>query len=141
MKFTCDDGNIYVSMESDEPFNKILIRIGNDGQPLDIKDSKKIFKRFTQSESLLTRRIEGSGIGLSISKAIIEMHKGDIYVNTKIKKGTEFCIELPIRKIMNYKEVNIREKSRIAKIEKFHIEFSDIYDLDNKIIEKNNNNI
>lgn len=141
MKFTCDDGNIYVSIESDQPFNRVLIRIGNDGQPLDIKDSKKIFKRFTQSESLLTRRIEGSGIGLSISKALIEMHKGDIYVNTKVKKGTEFCIELPIRKVMNCKEVNIREKSRIAKIEKFHIEFSDIYDLDNKIIEKNNINI
>ena len=141
MKFTSDDGNIYVSIESDQPFNRVLIRIGNDGQPLDIKDSKKIFKRFTQSESLLTRRIEGSGIGLSISKALMEMHKGDIYVNTKVKKGTEFCIELPIRKIMNCKEVNIREKSRIAKIEKFHIEFSDIYDLDNKIIEKNNINI
>ena len=134
MKFTSEDGNIYVSIESNEPFNKVLIRIGNDGHPLDIKDSEKIFKRFTQSESLLTRRIEGSGIGLSISKSLIEMHKGDIYVNTKVKKGAEFCIELPIRKVMNNKEINVREKNIIAKIEKLHIEFSDIYDLDNNNI-------
>lgn len=141
MKFTSNNGNIYVSIESKEPFNEVLIRIGNDGHPLDIKDSEKIFKRFTQSESLLTRRIEGSGIGLSISKSLIEMHKGNIYVNTEVTNGTEFCIELPIRKIMNYKEPNVREKSIISRIEKLDIEFSDIYDLDNKIIEKSSNNI
>lgn len=134
MKFTSNNGNIYVSIESKEPFDKILIRVGNDGQPIDIKDRDKIFKRFTQSENLLTRRIEGSGIGLSISKSLIEMHKGDIYVNTEIKDCTEFCIELPIRKIMNHKEPNVREKSITSRIEKFDIEFSDIYDLNNKII-------
>lgn len=139
MKFTSNNGNIYVIIESKEPFNKILIRIGNDGQPIDIKDRDKIFKRFTQSENLLTRRIEGSGIGLSISKSLIEMHKGDIYVNTEVKNGTEFCIELPIRKIMNHKEPNVREKSITSRIEKFDIEFSDIYDLENRIIEKDKN--
>ena len=127
MKFTTPNGNIYVSMEINDKCNKVIIRIGNDGQQISIEDSKKIFQRFTRSEDLLTRSKEGSGIGLSISKSLVELHKGIIYVNTEVKEGTEFCIELPIRRLKNFKGTNVREKSIVSKVEKFHIEFSDIY--------------
>jgi signal transduction histidine kinase len=75
----------------------------------------------------MTRKSEGSGIGLSLVKSLVEMHKGSIYVNTEISKGTEFCIELPIRKIMNNKTNYSMKKSLNSKVEKFDIEFSDIY--------------
>lgn len=127
MKFTNYDGNIYVSMEVNDECNKVIIKIGNDGQPISIEDSEKIFERFTQSENLLTRSIEGSGIGLSLVKSLVELHEGVIYVNTEVSKGTEFCIELPIRKLINGNEYNVREKTIYSKVEKFDIEFSDIY--------------
>lgn len=127
MKFTAHDGNIYVVMDINKECNKLIIRIANDGEPISLEDSSKIFGRFTQSQSLLTRRIEGSGIGLALVKSLVELHNGCVYVNTEVKEGTEFCIELPIRKIKNSVNTDVREKSIVSKVEKFNIEFSDIY--------------
>lgn len=127
MKFTSAGGNICVNMEVSEQKNRVIIRIQNDGQPIDIEDSKKIFERFRQSEQLLTRSTEGSGIGLALVKSLVEMHNGRVYVNTEFNKGTEFCIELPIRKIMNSKCDCVWEKNLNSKVEKFEVEFSDIY--------------
>lgn len=129
MKFTSPNGNISVNIDVSYNCSKVIIRIKNDGEPLNIEDSKKIFERFTQSEQLLTRRSEGSGIGLSLVKSLVEMHKGIIYVNTEEREGTEFIIELPIRKLMNSECNHNRswEKNLNSKVEKFDIEFSDIY--------------
>lgn len=127
MKFTYPGGNIYVNIDVNDRCNKVIIKISNDGEKIDIKDSTKIFERFTQTENLLTRKREGSGIGLTLVKSLVELHKGRIYVNTEFKEGTEFCIELPIRKMKNFKGDNVREKNIVSKVEKFNIEFSDIY--------------
>ena len=127
MKFTTNEGNIYVNIDVNDSCNKVIITIGNDGEPIHSEDAERIFKRFTQSERLLTRSAEGSGIGLALTKSLVELHRGTIYVNTEIKNGTEFCIELPIRKIINSKDNNVREKNIESKVEKFQIEFSDIY--------------
>ena len=55
------------------------------------------------------------------------MHDGKIYVNTEIEEGTEFCIELPIRSVSDSDSNNILQKNLNSKIERFDIEFSDIY--------------
>ena len=52
-----------------------------------------------------------------------------MYLNNEFEEGTQFCIELPIRKMKNFKNNNVREKSIVSKVEKFNIEFSDIYEL------------
>ena len=127
MKFTSNGGNIYVDIGISDDCSKVIIRIGNDGEKLKQEDSVVIFDRFTQTDDFMTRKSEGSGIGLSLVKSLVEMHKGSIYVNTEISKGTEFCIELPIRKIMNNKTNYSMKKSLNSKVEKFDIEFSDIY--------------
>ena len=127
MKFTSANGNISVSMDVTDDCSKLIIRLKNDGEPLNKEDSKRIFERFTQSEHLLTRKSEGSGIGLSLVKSLVEMHNGTIYVNNEFKNGTEFCIELPIRKIMNIDSNKVWEKNLNSKVERFDIEFSDIY--------------
>ncbi len=127
MKFTSHGGNIYVDMEVNDRCNKVIIKISNDGEKINFEDRLRIFERFTQSESLLTRRAEGTGIGLTLVKSLVKLHNGEVYVNTEFEEGTQFCIELPIRKIRNFKNNNVREKSIVSKVEKFNIEFSDIY--------------
>lgn len=127
MKFTSHGGNIYVDMEVNDRCNKVIIKISNDGEKINFEDRLRIFERFTQSESLLTRRAEGTGIGLTLVKSLVKLHNGEVYVNTEFEEGTQFCIELPIRKIKNFKNNNVREKSIVSKVEKFNIEFSDIY--------------
>lgn len=127
MKFTSHGGNIYVDMEVNDRCNKVIIKISNDGEKINFEDRLRIFERFTQSESLLTRRTEGTGIGLTLVKSLVKLHNGEVYVNTEFEEGTQFCIELPIRKMKNFKNNNVREKSIVSKVEKFNIEFSDIY--------------
>lgn len=127
MKFTSHGGNIYVDMEVNDRCNKVIIKISNDGEKINFEDRLRIFERFTQSESLLTRRTEGTGIGLTLVKSLVKLHNGEVYVNTEFEEGTQFCIELPIRKIKKFKNNNVREKSIVSKVEKFNIEFSDIY--------------
>ena len=127
MKFTSSNGNIYVEVDEIDNGNKVMIKIKNDGEPIDIEDSKRIFERFTQAEHLLTRKREGSGIGLSLVKSLVEMHDGIVYVNTEVKDGTEFCIELPKKQIIYDESKSTASKILNSKIERFHIEFSDIY--------------
>lgn len=129
MKFTSVNGKICVDMDITRDCKNVIIKVRNDGPAISPEDSKKIFNRFTQSENLLTRSVEGSGIGLALVKSLVELHNGKIYVNTHINNGTEFCIELPIRKIMNSTMSPVLNKSINSKVQKYTIEFSDIYTL------------
>lgn len=85
----------------------ITVRVTDRGDNVDIsvKDTgigiaeeklQSIFKRFIQADGTLAKRHEGSGIGLSIVKSLVEMHNGSISVNSKQGEGTEFMISLPI---------------------------------------------
>ena len=129
LKFTSCNGNIYVNMNVSYDCSKVIIRIKNDGPPISEEEAERIFNRFTQSENLLTRSVEGTGIGLALVKSLVELHNGRIYVNTQVNIGTEFSIELPIRKILNQKTNYFPKKNLNSKVERFNIEFSDIYDL------------
>lgn len=129
MKFTSVNGKIYVDIDVTEDLKNVIIKVKNNGPAISPDDSQKIFERFTQSENLLTRSVEGSGIGLALVKSLVELHNGRIYVNTYIDNGTEFCIELPIRKIMNSSTSNVLDKNLNSKVQKYTIEFSDIYTL------------
>jgi two-component system CheB/CheR fusion protein len=75
----------------------------------------------------LTRSHEGSGIGLSLVKSIIEMHKGEVYVESELNKGSKFFVELPLRVIEDFNFKSEIEKTSIANVERMNIEFADIY--------------
>jgi signal transduction histidine kinase len=57
---------------------------------------EKIFDRFYQVESHLTRKHGGMGLGLSIAKAMVEMHNGQIWCESKEGTGSRFCFLLPV---------------------------------------------
>jgi len=54
-----------------------------------------IFERFYRADRSRNRLTGGAGIGLTITKAIIDAHKGKIHVNSKVDEGTEFIVSLP----------------------------------------------
>ena len=91
-----------------------------------------IFDRFRRVDSSFTRKNEGSGLGLSIVKSLIEMHDGTIRVESIYGEGTKFIIKLPV-KVLNNKVTNTEEDDKFFnntitnRIEKTKIEFSDIY--------------
>lgn len=83
---TCDIGLIFVQPH-------ILVTISDNGIGIQEKDMKLIFEPFYRAND--TRGIAGYGIGLSLVKKIIDLHKGVIQVESLPSKGTRFIIKLP----------------------------------------------
>lgn len=126
IKFTPKDGNIFVNISTANDLVQITVKDSGIGIPEE--EQNMIFERFKQVDNLLTRTNEGSGIGLNLVKSLVEMHGGTIKVNSEYKKGSEFIIEIPIRKINN-DETHEKSLNNIFSnvISKIDIEFSDIY--------------
>ena len=93
-KFTPPGGTITVEAQISGASAVIIIRDTGTGIPSD--RINKIFDRFYQLDNSSTREHEGSGIGLALTKELIELHKGKIEVKSKIDEGSEFIITLPL---------------------------------------------
>lgn len=127
VKFTNNGGEILVNVEDHEDFVRISVKDTGIGIPKDKLDM--IFDRFGQVDKSLTRNREGSGIGLSLVKTLVEMHGGKIMVNSTVGEGSEFIIDLPAL-VLEEKEVNKDAIFYDSKIDKINIEFSDIYSVE-----------
>ena len=91
---------------------------------------KVIFERFRQVNKSFVRSHEGSGIGLSLVKSLVEIHGGKIWAESEEGNGSEFYIELPKNYFACEKNEIAVDKIQISKgelEEKVSIEFSDIY--------------
>lgn len=123
IKYTKDGGKIYVNIGKDN--ESVYISVKDNGIGIPEKKLLTIFERYAQVDNKLTRIANGSGIGLSLVKSLVKMHQGDIYVESKINKGSKFTIRLPIRQVesKNEKISNITK----SRVEKCSIEFADIY--------------
>jgi signal transduction histidine kinase len=94
--FTDKGGNILVKSESESEPGYIKVSVQDDGVGVPAKDLPRIFERFFQVESHLTRRHGGMGLGLSVAKSMIEMHGGRIWVESVEGKGSNFIFILPL---------------------------------------------
>lgn len=79
---------------------QIMVRDYGIGIPE--KDLEKIFEPFHRAENV--ENIQGTGLGMSIVKRCVELHKGDIEIHSKKNEGTTIIIEIPIIKQLNYEE-------------------------------------
>ncbi len=94
IKFT-ERGEVKVEVGvSNETF---LISVIDTGPGILAADQKKIFKEFQQADGSSTRKKGGTGLGLSIAKRIVEMHGGQIWVESIPGKGSNFRFTLPLR--------------------------------------------
>ncbi|MFT5875537.1 MAG: signal transduction histidine kinase, partial [Clostridium sp.] len=126
IKFTEYGGTIMVNIYDKEGSILISVKDTGIGIPTDMKE--KIFDRFTQVDSTLRREAEGSGIGLSLVKAIVELHNGKINLKSNLGVGSEFIIELPVLKVDVESDVQDEVATSInSNVERISIEFSDIY--------------
>lgn len=93
IKYSQENSKIDVTLQKDD-FVKIIIRDYGIGIPEE--DIPYIFDRFYRVDKTRARQTGGSGLGLSIAKHIIKLHKGDIEVISKVGEGTAFIIKLPV---------------------------------------------
>jgi signal transduction histidine kinase len=124
VKYGKEGGFIFVSITSDSNFVNICIL--NDSDSITEEEQDYIFDKFSKNQYSLNSRKEGSGLGLFISKALIELQEGEIKLNS-LNYGNRFDIKFKrikdyIGDYEEYKNVNMNELK-----EKVDIEFSDIY--------------
>jgi len=126
IKFSKAGGKIgiYITEEKDE----LIITVKDTGIGIPNNKIPIIFDRFAQVDKSLTRNHEGSGIGLSIVKSLVELHHGRVGVKSIHGKGSEFLIRLPINAVhKDQAEPELKDNFDKSYVEKINIEFSDIY--------------
>jgi signal transduction histidine kinase len=126
IKFSDYGDAIYVNLKMEE--SKIYIEVEDTGIGIPSDKLESVFARFVQVDKSFTRQNEGSGIGLAIVKALVEMHSGTIDLVSDLNKGSKFRIALPAKldEAIIMKEADYNENYK-DKMEKVAIEFSDIY--------------
>ncbi|WP_027136582.1 hybrid sensor histidine kinase/response regulator transcription factor [Gaetbulibacter saemankumensis] len=91
-KFTPNNGRIEVKVEVKKKIEQINISVKDSGPGIPKEDLDDIFELFYQSD--LGKQVKGTGIGLALTKELIDLHKGKIKVNSCPEKGTSFIISL-----------------------------------------------
>jgi two-component system sensor histidine kinase VicK len=94
LTFTDSGGHVFVV--ADHVPGYVKVSVIDDGIGIPSQDLPRIFDRFYQVESHLTRRHGGMGLGLAVSKVMIELHGGRIWAESVEGKGSNFTILLPL---------------------------------------------
>lgn len=96
VKFTPDGGKVDIEAKRGE--NEIVVSVRDTGIGIEEKDKHKIFREFSQIDTDYSRKHEGTGLGLALTKRIVELHDGKIWFESAGKdKGTKFSFTLPVR--------------------------------------------
>jgi signal transduction histidine kinase len=93
VKYSEEGDKIVITAAEDE--NEIVIKMQDTGTGIDEEHLSHIFERFYRVDTSRSRLTGGSGIGLTITKAIVDAHEGTIGVESKVGEGTEFTVRLP----------------------------------------------
>ncbi len=95
VKFTPRGGDITLFASLEE--NELHVVIGDTGIGISEKDVPGLFRKFYQIDSSSTRNYGGNGLGLYISKIIVESHKGNIWIESEEGTGTDVHVSIPVK--------------------------------------------
>jgi signal transduction histidine kinase len=93
VKFTPEKGKITVSSKDKEGY--VEFGVEDTGIGISEEDAKKVFEEFFRADNAMEQKIQGTGLGLSLVRKIVEAHKGKIWVQSKLGKGTKFSFTVP----------------------------------------------
>ena len=92
-RYGCDGGLIRLALRRRR--REILFTVADDGPGIAEEDQPRIFERFYRPRTEAARRVQGSGLGLPIAKAMVELHGGRIWLESRAGEGATFHIALP----------------------------------------------
>ena len=93
-KFTPDGGKLEVKAVREGDWCQVSVI--DNGIGIEKEDQERIFEAFDRVDNPVTREKNGTGLGLTIAKQIIEMHGGRIWVESEYGKGSKFIFTLPL---------------------------------------------
>lgn len=110
-KFTPDGGS--VSLEILQQKTQVEISVCDNGNGIKPELHEQIFKRFYEKINVSHSTIKGTGIGLALSRQMIELHHGDIRVESEVGQGAKFIVALPLGR-KHLKDEEVAEKEIVA---------------------------
>jgi len=98
IKFTPESGKIIVHINkiSQNETPQLYIKVKDSGIGIAEEEISNIFSRFYQTDGSMIRESEGTGIGLALTKELVELMRGTIEVKSSLDAGSEFCVTIPI---------------------------------------------
>jgi len=128
LKFTPEKGNIYITVSENNLLNDakkslLVIKVKDTGIGIPENQLQHIFDRFYQLDNSHTRKTEGTGIGLALTKELVKLMEGEISVKsppTGANKGTEFTVTLPLISLMEEPESNFYQDIKESGIQKIN---------------------
>ena len=96
VKFTNEGGRVTTKLEISE--DSLLVRVIDTGVGITPEDQEMLFQAFTQVDTSKARAHEGTGLGLALTKRLVELHGGEIWVESTVGEGSTFSFTLPIQR-------------------------------------------
>ena len=96
IKYTPEGGSVFVTMKTDG--RNAVFAVKDTGVGIPEEDAKHIFDRFYRVDKARSRETGGTGLGLSIVRQMVQLHRGEIKVDSVFGKGSTFTVTLPLRK-------------------------------------------
>jgi signal transduction histidine kinase/CheY-like chemotaxis protein len=94
IKFTAQGGRVWVSSRADA--GMLVVEVGDTGVGIPREHHERIFDEFYQLDTATTRQVEGTGLGLSLTRRLVELHAGTIGVESELGRGSVFTFRLPL---------------------------------------------
>ena len=94
IKFTQDKGQIEIGYKKQD--EKVLLWVKDNGVGIDKKYEGKIFGKFVQLNNVYSKKESSTGLGLTITKELVELHNGKIWFESVVGEGTTFFVEMPL---------------------------------------------
>lgn len=96
VKYTPDGGQIRLEVTLAEQEGFLQVAVIDNGRGIAPEEQDKVFSRFFRAKSTISSGQRGAGLGLYISRALVELHGGRIWFKSQPNQGTTFCVTFPI---------------------------------------------
>jgi signal transduction histidine kinase len=94
IKFTPDGGSVRVEAHGGN--GTVVLSVVDTGIGIALEDQERIFQEFQQVDGSSERQHQGTGLGLALTKRLVELHGGRVWVESALGRGSRFSIELPV---------------------------------------------
>ena len=120
VKYTPEGGNIWLRIiglkQHSSQFERIRIEVEDDGYGMTQEYLKTIFDVFTRAENSTTNKVQGTGLGMAITKNIVELMGGNIEVFSEVDKGSLFRVDMELRISESQADMLFWKQSGISRI-------------------------